>query len=316
MPGADKVMLKLSLPAESEPVRRRWSSIRACCASSRCRAAISRPEACVELAKNHGHHRQLQPRAARGSARPDDRRRVRRGAGRGDRRDLRGLGEQGRAAWLSGPASGRRWTAVDDYIAGQLIRDDPALDAALAQCGGGCPTSTCRRSQGKLLHLLARIGRREAHPRNRHARRLFDDLAGARAGRGRQRGDARTRSASRRGGAREPRSRRRSAAGRVRVGPALETLAALQAAGDGPFDFVFIDADKPNNADYSSGDPPGAAGHRDRRRQCRARGRVLDADTDDPSVKGTRRLFDGWRTSRGSTRRRCRPSAGRNGTAS
>jgi predicted O-methyltransferase YrrM len=36
----------------------------------------------------------------------------------------------------------------------------------------------------------------------------------------------------------------------VRVGPALETLAQLNAEGAGPFDLVFIDADKPSTPDY------------------------------------------------------------------
>ncbi|MET3721538.1 O-methyltransferase [Arthrobacter sp. UYEF21] len=36
----------------------------------------------------------------------------------------------------------------------------------------------------------------------------------------------------------------------VRVGAALDTLAALQAEGQEPFDFVFIDADKEHDADY------------------------------------------------------------------
>ncbi len=36
----------------------------------------------------------------------------------------------------------------------------------------------------------------------------------------------------------------------VRVGRALDTLAALAADGAGPFDLVFIDADKAGNAEY------------------------------------------------------------------
>ncbi len=36
----------------------------------------------------------------------------------------------------------------------------------------------------------------------------------------------------------------------VVVGPALDSLARLEGEGYGPVDFVFIDADKPNNANY------------------------------------------------------------------
>jgi predicted O-methyltransferase YrrM len=36
----------------------------------------------------------------------------------------------------------------------------------------------------------------------------------------------------------------------IRIGAALDTLAALQAEGGAPFDFVFIDADKENNPKY------------------------------------------------------------------
>jgi predicted O-methyltransferase YrrM len=36
----------------------------------------------------------------------------------------------------------------------------------------------------------------------------------------------------------------------LRIGPALETLDGMIAAGEPPFDFVFIDADKPNYENY------------------------------------------------------------------
>jgi predicted O-methyltransferase YrrM len=36
----------------------------------------------------------------------------------------------------------------------------------------------------------------------------------------------------------------------VRTGPALETLPALAAAGAGPFDLIFIDADKASTTEY------------------------------------------------------------------
>jgi len=36
----------------------------------------------------------------------------------------------------------------------------------------------------------------------------------------------------------------------LRLGPALDTLSRLAEEGAGPFDFVFVDADKPNNPAY------------------------------------------------------------------
>lgn len=36
----------------------------------------------------------------------------------------------------------------------------------------------------------------------------------------------------------------------LRVGPALQSLAALSDENAGPFDLIFIDADKPNNPNY------------------------------------------------------------------
>ena len=54
----------------------------------------------------------------------------------------------------------------------------------------------------------------------------------------------------------------------VRVGAALDTLPQLAAEGRGPFDLVFIDADKVNTAPYFTlGARPCSAGHHHRRRQ-------------------------------------------------
>lgn len=75
----------------------------------------------------------------------------------------------------------------------------------------------------------------------------------------------------------------------VLVGPAAATLATLT----GPFDFVFIDADKPSNPLYL----------REALRLTRLggtivvdnvirEGQVLDPDSDDDRVVGTRALFD------------------------
>ncbi|HET8613557.1 MAG TPA: class I SAM-dependent methyltransferase, partial [Sphingomonas sp.] len=79
----------------------------------------------------------------------------------------------------------------------------------------------------------------------------------------------------------------------LRVGPAADTLAAMEQAGEGPFDLVFIDADKPGNAAYLRRaialSRPGAVILVD---NVVRKGRVIDAADEDPAVRGTRALFD------------------------
>src|SRR5262245_15968274 len=51
-----------------------------------------------------------------------------------------------------------RWEAVDRYLEGVLIPSDPALDVALADsAAAGLPAISVSPTQGKFLHLLARI---------------------------------------------------------------------------------------------------------------------------------------------------------------
>ena len=79
----------------------------------------------------------------------------------------------------------------------------------------------------------------------------------------------------------------------IRLGPALETLPRLLAEGLGPFDFVFIDADKENNADYFDWSlkltHPGSLIIVD---NVVRKGAVIDADSDDSRVQGVRRFFE------------------------
>jgi predicted O-methyltransferase YrrM len=74
----------------------------------------------------------------------------------------------------------------------------------------------------------------------------------------------------------------------VRVGPALDTLPALE----GPFDLVFIDADKRSNPDYLTWAlelaRPGTVIVCD---NVVREGRVADA-SDNPDIDGIRRFFD------------------------
>ncbi len=90
------------------------------------------------------------------------------------------------------------------------------------------------------------------------------------------------------------------------------------AAGEGPFDFVFIDADKPGNVAYLDAalklTRPGSVILVD---NVVRGGGVLETDSADPSVIGTRALFDARsRRIRASTPVRSRPSATRAGTGS
>ena len=79
----------------------------------------------------------------------------------------------------------------------------------------------------------------------------------------------------------------------VRAGAALNILPKIEAEGLGPFDFVFIDADKSNNANYLSWamrlSRPGTAIVVD---NVVRDGRIADAASRDPDVIGTRRMFE------------------------
>jgi predicted O-methyltransferase YrrM len=79
----------------------------------------------------------------------------------------------------------------------------------------------------------------------------------------------------------------------VRVGAALDSLAQLTTEGAAPFDFIFIDADKPNNPHYLDWairlSRPGTAIACD---NVVRDGEILDAESMDASIQGTRRLFE------------------------
>ena len=78
----------------------------------------------------------------------------------------------------------------------------------------------------------------------------------------------------------------------LRVGPALQSLAALSAENAGPFDLIFIDADKPNNPNYLSFamrlSRPGTVIVCD---NVVRDGAVLDEDGHDANVEGARAAF-------------------------
>ena len=183
-----------------------------------------------------------------------------------------------------------RWAAVDRYIGDHLLGDAATLKAALAaNAAGGLPDIDVSPAQGRMLHLLARMA---------GARRILEvgtlggystiELARALPDNGELvtlEIDSHHADVARANVA---------AAGlqdRVAVitGPALDSLATL----DGPFDFVFIDADKENNAAYVDHairlSRPGTTIAVD---NVIREGGILDAASEDPRVQGTRALFE------------------------
>ena len=187
----------------------------------------------------------------------------------------------------------QQWTAVDSYITELLVPADNALDAALeASDSAGLPSINVTPNQGKLLQLLARL---------KGARRILEIgtlggystiwLARALPVGGRLitlEVEPKHASIARANIARAG----LDGIADVRVGPALRTLAQLYEDRE-LFDFVFIDADKPSNADYLEW-----ALKLSRRGTLIVvdnvvrRGEVVDANSDDPNVHGTRRLYE------------------------
>jgi len=193
----------------------------------------------------------------------------------------------------------QRWTAVDGYIAEHLLPADAALDAAVADsAAAGLPPISVTPNQGKLLQLLARMQgarsilelgtlggystiwlARALPPGGRlvtlEAERRYAEVAQvniARAG--------------------------LAELVELRIAPALETLPQLVDEGAGPFDLIFIDADKQNNPGYFEWalklSRPGTLIIVD---NVVRDGAILDPDADDPTVgnegiRGVRRFYE------------------------
>jgi predicted O-methyltransferase YrrM len=144
-------------------------------------------------------------------------------------------------------ANQAQWTAVDQYITHLLIPPDPALEAALAaSSAAGLPQIQVTSNVGKLLQLFARM---------LQARRILEigTLAGystiwlARALPAE--GELITlESVPTHADVARANIARAGLSHRVdlRVAPALQTLPDL----NGPFDLIFIDADKEQTSEY------------------------------------------------------------------
>jgi predicted O-methyltransferase YrrM len=187
----------------------------------------------------------------------------------------------------SGGGPGPDAAAVDEYLSERLLPSERAVEDTLrAAREAGLPAADVSPLQGRLLELLARMqhadrilevgtlagystlwlartGARvvtlEIDPRHAEVARANLDRAGV--------GDA----------------------VEIVVGPALETLPGIA----GPFDLVFIDADKQSSADYLAlaleKVRPGALIVVD---NVVRGGALADPDDDEPRVVGSRRVVE------------------------
>ncbi|MGQ9828315.1 MAG: O-methyltransferase [Roseiflexus sp.] len=184
-----------------------------------------------------------------------------------------------------------RWIAVDEYIT-SLFPADPMLEMVLqATREAGMPQINVSPVQGRLLHVLAltcgartilEIGTLAGYSAIWMARALPADgkLITLEA-------DPTHAEVARANIARAGLADRIE----VRLGFALDVLSQLAAEGTGPFDLIFIDADKTNLTTYFDWSVrlarPGSLIIVD---NVIRRGEVLDGSGDDEGLRGVRRF--------------------------
>lgn len=185
------------------------------------------------------------------------------------------------------------FSEVDGYLTSQLVGADGPLELALAASeAAGLPPIQVSASQGKLLHILAlTVG----------ARRILEvgTLGGyssiwlARA----LPADGRLVTLELNPHHAEVASKNLAHAGladrsEIRLGPAMESLQAMHAAGEEPFDLSFIDADKASIPGYYEWalklSRPGSLIIVD---NVVRGGAVVDAESEDPDIQGVRTLL-------------------------
>jgi predicted O-methyltransferase YrrM len=187
-----------------------------------------------------------------------------------------------------------RWNAVDSFLTDTLIPPGQRIDHALeANACAGLPAIDVAPNQGKLLHLLARI---------QGARRILEigTLGGystiwlARALP--PDGQLITLELNPTHAAVASSNIQRAGLSSIvdiRVGPALESLAALSAQQAKPFDLIFLDADKPNNPHYLEWavklSRPGTLIIAD---NVVRDGGIVDPESTDPAILGTRTFLE------------------------
>jgi predicted O-methyltransferase YrrM len=184
------------------------------------------------------------------------------------------------------------WTAVDQYINSLLAPSDAVLDEALAaSAAANLPSIQVSPAQGKMLQVLARlvsarnileIGTLGGYSTIWMARALppggrvltleasdhHADVAAANFARADLQNVI-----------------------ELRRGKALDTLPHVATEGRGPFDFIFIDANKSNMAEYFDWAVKlSRRGSLILADNVIRNGGVIDAASDDPDIQGVRRF--------------------------
>jgi predicted O-methyltransferase YrrM len=186
------------------------------------------------------------------------------------------------------------WTSVDQYLANLCAPHEEVLDAGLRDsAAAGLPAIQVSPLQGKLLHILAKscnakrileigtlggysttwLGRAlppngslitlELDPKHAEVARANLDRAGL------------------------------TSIVEIRLGPAKESLSQMISAGVAPFDFIFIDADKPGYTDYLDAALRLAhVGTLLVADNVVRKGAVADPTNPDPNVLGIRRFLE------------------------
>jgi predicted O-methyltransferase YrrM len=186
--------------------------------------------------------------------------------------------------------SADRWKAVDGYLSERLVAHDRALEGALeASAAAGLPAINVSPTHGKLLHLLAKmVGARRILEIGTLGGYSTICLARALAAGGRLitlEADAKHAEVARANIARAG----LDAVVELRLGAALDTLPHIT----GPFDLIFIDADKQNIPRYFEWALKlGRVGSLIIVDNVVRGGAVIDAASGDASVQGVRRFLD------------------------
>jgi predicted O-methyltransferase YrrM len=187
-----------------------------------------------------------------------------------------------------------KWTEVDSYLTETLIPTDPILEATMAaNAAAGLPSIDVSPTQGKWLHLLAKIkgvtrileiGTLGGYSTIWLARALPSD------------GKLITMEFEPKHAAVAQQNIARAGLSHlveIRIGAAADSLAQLHAEGAEPFDLIFIDADKPNNPTYLEWALKfSRVGTLIVVDNVIRDGKIADPNDPDPAITGTRTMFE------------------------